>query len=91
MLKAARREGGSFELARLYITCCVADSIPLTAKVEPVVPVPSFGRDDWVRVTGTLARDDGELVVRRSACAESRARSHPYLTYAARARGSSAG
>ena len=81
VLKAARHEGGSFELARLYITCCVADSIPLTAKVEPVVPVPSFGRDDWVRVAGTLAREDGELVIRAERVRAEPRPNHPYLTY----------
>jgi uncharacterized repeat protein (TIGR03943 family) len=81
VLKAAGSNGGSFELARLYITCCVADSIPLTAKVEPVVPVPSFARDDWVRVTGTLAREDGRLVVRAERVRGEPRPSHPYLTY----------
>jgi uncharacterized repeat protein (TIGR03943 family) len=81
VLKTARHEGGSFELARLYITCCVADSIPLTAKVEPVVPVPSFGRDDWVRIAGTLAREDGELVIRAERVRAEPRPNHPYLTY----------
>jgi uncharacterized repeat protein (TIGR03943 family) len=81
VLSAARQQGGSFRIARLYITCCVADSIPLTTEVAPVVPVRSFRRDDWVRVTGTLARQDGDLIVRAERVRGEPRPSHPYLTY----------
>ena len=81
VLRAARHEGGSFQIARLYITCCVADSIPLTATIEPVVPVRSFSRDDWVRVTGTLARRGDDLIVRASRIRRVSRPSRPYLTY----------
>ncbi|MDX6696994.1 MAG: putative rane protein [Solirubrobacteraceae bacterium] len=81
VMKRSAGGGASFDVARLYITCCVADSIPLRTRVEPVVPVPSLPRDQWVKVAGTLARDDGHLVVRAARVQRVPRPDHPYLTY----------
>ena len=51
---------GGFRLARYQIACCAADAAPvvvLVAGTEGDAPA----RDQWVSVTGTFARTDGDL------------------------------
>ncbi|OCC14013.1 hypothetical protein A3Q37_00286 [Streptomyces sp. PTY087I2] len=44
------REDGSWDLTRLLIACCAADSQSLTVRMHGVRPPPA---DAWVRVTGS--------------------------------------
>lgn len=47
-----RPEPGSFQMARLVITCCAADAQPVVAQVLTSAAPPA--RDTWVTVTGTF-------------------------------------
>jgi uncharacterized membrane protein YcgQ (UPF0703/DUF1980 family) len=50
-------ERGRFELARFYITCCVADSVPIGVRIALADPQPqSDQRDDWLDVSSELVR-----------------------------------
>jgi uncharacterized membrane protein YcgQ (UPF0703/DUF1980 family) len=63
--KEPKARGGRFELARVYITCCVADSVPMGVTIEPADPhAPAYGRDDWLAASGQLARRGRKLVLR---------------------------
>lgn len=49
---------GSFALARFAIFCCAADAVPYTARVVPPDGSPDYEDDQWLRVTGRLAKDE---------------------------------
>lgn len=77
-------EGGRpFELSRFYITCCVADAVPVGVHVSRgTVRRLRVQRDDWLRVTGVLARGDREWIVRAVRVEHVDAPSNPYLSFA---------
>jgi uncharacterized repeat protein (TIGR03943 family) len=82
VLRAPRSVKGPFELARFYITCCVADSVPIGVTIEPADPKPpSYGRDDWLAVSGELVRRGKELELRGSSIRRISAPKHPYLSF----------
>ena len=43
-------EGDAWQLTRLSIACCAADTVP--TKVQPIGEVPAFEANTWVAVTG---------------------------------------
>jgi putative membrane protein len=73
---------GTFELARFYIACCVADAQPVGVPVDP----PGRGRqqsadDLWLDVTGKLERRGKHYVVVADAVRKVSRPAHPYLTF----------
>jgi putative membrane protein len=71
-----------FELSRFYITCCIADAVPVGVHVAPgSVRRLRAGRDDWLNVTGVLARGEREWVVRAIRIEHIDAPSNPYLSF----------
>jgi uncharacterized repeat protein (TIGR03943 family) len=51
---------GTFALTRFYVSCCVADAVPVTVPVEWPNRVQN---DQWVRVTGTLQRHHDRFAI----------------------------
>jgi putative membrane protein len=75
--------GRPFELSRFYITCCVADAVPVSVHVSKgTVRRLQVDRDDWVRVTGVLERGEREWIVRAVRVEHVDAPSNPYLSFA---------
>jgi putative membrane protein len=73
---------GPFELSRFYITCCVADAVPVGVHVaRGTVRHLQLERDDWLDVTGVLARGHREWIVRAVRIEHVDAPSDPYLSY----------
>jgi putative membrane protein len=73
---------GSFELARFYITCCVADSVPIGVTIERgAFRGRPPKRDDWLAVTGELVRRGHSLEVRATRITPVRPPRDPYLTF----------
>ena len=73
---------GPFELSRFYITCCVADAVPVGVHVDRgTVRHLRLGRDDWLDVTGVLTRGHREWIVRAVRIQHVDAPSDPYLSY----------
>jgi uncharacterized repeat protein (TIGR03943 family) len=68
---------GSFELARFYIACCIADA--------EAVGVPVEGRrykpNTWLEVSGSLARRGKRFVVVPDKVTRVRAPKQPYLSF----------
>jgi uncharacterized repeat protein (TIGR03943 family) len=68
---------GSFELARFYIACCIADA--------EAVGVPVEGRgykpNTWLEVSGSLARHGKRFVVVPDKVTRVRAPQQPYLSF----------
>jgi uncharacterized repeat protein (TIGR03943 family) len=56
----AADETGAFRLARYQIACCAADAIPVVVRVTGTSGDPP-PIDQWVTVTGTFQRGEGEL------------------------------
>jgi len=81
---SSRPESGRpFELSRFYITCCVADAVPVSVHVSKgTVRHLRVQRDDWLRVTGVLEHGDREWIVRAVRVEHVDAPSNPYLSFA---------
>jgi putative membrane protein len=80
--KGPRSEGAPFELSRFYITCCVADSVPMGVPIVPAdARAPPYGRDDWLAVSGQLVRRGPHLALRATRIARAKAPKNPYLTF----------
>jgi hypothetical protein len=67
-----------FQVARFYITCCVADATVVYATVSPPATPPA--RNTWIDVTGTLARRNGELIVTATTITPIEQPAQPYLS-----------
>jgi putative membrane protein len=75
-----RSRGGRFELSRFYITCCVADAVPVSVFVTaPRGEQPR--RDEWLDVTGALVRGNREWIVRAAHVEHIDAPADPYLSF----------
>lgn len=69
-----------FTLARFQASCCAADAIPYTAKVQPA-SATDVEIDQWVRAEGTLSRTPGgKFVVDASSVEVVDEPSEQYLT-----------
>jgi putative membrane protein len=74
--------GRPFELSRFYITCCVADAVPVSVHVtKGALRHVRLRRDDWLDVTGVLARGRREWIVRAIRVEHVDAPSNPYLSF----------
>ena len=75
---------GHFELSRFYITCCVADAIPIGVTVVPGSGVKARPRrDEWLVVTGAVVREGDEFGVRALKIKPATQPEHPYLGFTA--------
>jgi uncharacterized repeat protein (TIGR03943 family) len=71
-----------FEIARFYIACCVADAIPVGVTVLPGTTRPvHVERDEWVTVTGAIARQADHYAVRGLRVTKINQPKHPYLYF----------
>lgn len=68
---------GTFELARFYIACCIADAEAVGVPVEGSGPQPNT----WLEVTGSLARRGKRFVVVPEKVTLVRAPKQPYLSF----------
>jgi uncharacterized repeat protein (TIGR03943 family) len=77
------REGRArFELARFYITCCVADAMPVGLPVDAHALRPRLRHEDeWLDVTGRLSLRHGRYVLVADGERRVRAPSNPYLSF----------
>jgi putative membrane protein len=77
------RRGAPFELSRFYITCCVADAVPVGVHVlKGAAGDLKIHRNDWLDVTGTLSRGNREWVIHAVRLKRVDAPSNPYLSFA---------
>ena len=67
-----------FQIARFFITCCVADATVLYATVDPPAEAPP--RNTWLDLSGTLARRNGQLIVQAEQLHKIAPPQHPYLS-----------
>ena len=74
--------GRLFTLSRFYITCCVADAVPIGVRVSAGPRGAKLEKDDWIDVTGALARGHREWIVRALRIEHVKPPSDPYLSFA---------
>lgn len=46
-------------LSRFYVSCCAADAVPYSADILRSARMRGYEEDDWLRVRGRIAKDDG--------------------------------
>jgi putative membrane protein len=73
--------GSTFTLSRFYITCCVADAVPVGVQVAGGRRARELDRDDWVDVTGVLTRGHREWIIRALRIERTKAPGNPYLSF----------
>jgi uncharacterized repeat protein (TIGR03943 family) len=56
-------ENGTFELSRFLASCCAADALPYSIRVQPPGDTPALELSQWLKVAGTLEQIDGALVL----------------------------
>jgi uncharacterized repeat protein (TIGR03943 family) len=73
---------GTFELARFYIACCIADAMAVGV---PIDDRPRGGRrfehDTWLRVTGSLEKSGKRFVLKADRIVRVPAPKQPYLSF----------
>jgi uncharacterized repeat protein (TIGR03943 family) len=62
-LVSAPLENGSFELSRFLASCCAADAMPFSIRVQPPGDAQEYELSQWLKVAGTLEQIDGNLVL----------------------------
>jgi uncharacterized repeat protein (TIGR03943 family) len=77
-LVSAELEGDSFELSRFLASCCAADAIPYSIRVEPPADAPAPKLSEWQQVAGTLAQRPEGLVLVAESIREIDRPSNPY-------------
>ena len=74
--------GEPLELGRFYVTCCVADAVPVTVPVAlGEIGATAPERDRWLEVTGTIARIGDGYGIRAERLVEVREPRRPYLGF----------
>jgi uncharacterized membrane protein YcgQ (UPF0703/DUF1980 family) len=71
----------AFQLGRFYITCCVADAIPVSVPVYRTLAHGDFAKDSWLEVKGALARRGDGFVVDAEQIKRIPQPNHPYLPW----------
>lgn len=71
-----------FDLGRFYITCCVADAVPISVPINPILDRDtSYPKDTWLQVTGALTRDGDRYQVDAEKIKTVAEPSQPYLSF----------
>ena len=70
-----------FTLGRFYITCCVADAIPIGVTVDPTIAEGGFAKNTWLQVDGALDKKGKSYVVDAERIEKIPQPSNPYLAF----------
>jgi putative membrane protein len=70
-----------FTLGRFYITCCVADAIPIGVTIDPTLADAGFPKDTWLEVTGALQKRGKGYVVDAERIEKIPEPDNPYLAF----------
>jgi putative membrane protein len=81
VMQAGHSPKAPFQLGRFYITCCVADAIPIGVTVYPTLAEGGFPKDAWLNVTGALDKKGKAYVVDAERIVKIPQPSNPYLAF----------
>jgi uncharacterized repeat protein (TIGR03943 family) len=62
-LVSKKSDGETFEFSRFLASCCAADAMPYSIRVQPSADAPPIELSEWLEVTGTLRSTDAGFVV----------------------------
>jgi putative membrane protein len=69
---------GTFEVARFYVACCIADAQPVGVPVEAR---RKYATDTWLEVTGSLERRGHRFVLEGQRIVPAKEPAQPYLSF----------
>jgi uncharacterized membrane protein YcgQ (UPF0703/DUF1980 family) len=73
---------GTFELARFYIACCIADAMAVGVPIDGrALGKGKFEHDTWLQVTGPLEKRGKHFVVKADRIMRVPAPKQPYLSF----------
>jgi putative membrane protein len=83
VMEASTTATGRFDLGRFYISCCVADALPVSVTIDPkLVGGGPFEEDQWYTVKGTLIdKAGGGYEVEAGLIEAIPEPQHPYLSF----------
>jgi putative membrane protein len=81
VMGAGESSRAPFTLGRFYITCCVADAIPIGVTIDPTLAEGGFPKDTWLAVTGALDKKGQHYVVDAERIEKIPEPSNPYLAF----------
>lgn len=70
---------GGFGLTRFYVSCCAADALPFSVRIDPSVGFAEPQENAWLEVQGSVARDESGFYVQAQEIAEVPEPAVPYL------------
>jgi putative membrane protein len=79
--KPAASPSAPFVVSRFYITCCIADAIPIGVTVYPALAKGRYPRDTWLSITGAVAKRGGDFVVQAEKVEVVKEPKQPYLAF----------
>ncbi len=62
-LVSKESDGETFEFSRFLASCCAADAMPYSIRVQPTADAPPVGLSVWLAVRGTVRSTDAGFVV----------------------------
>jgi uncharacterized repeat protein (TIGR03943 family) len=72
----------TFELARFYIACCIADAMAVGVPIDGrALGKDGFPHDTWLQVTGSLEKSGNRFVVKADRIMRVPAPKQPYLSF----------
>jgi uncharacterized repeat protein (TIGR03943 family) len=81
VMEPNRAPTAPFGLGRFYITCCVADALPISVSVYPTLVKGRYPKDEWLEVKGALAQRGNRYVVEAESIDPVSEPSNPYLSF----------
>jgi putative membrane protein len=81
VMKSAKSPGAPFELGRFYVTCCIADALPISVPIDETLVRGSYSKDDWLEVTGALDQQGKRFVVKAERIRPVSEPDDPYLSF----------
>jgi uncharacterized repeat protein (TIGR03943 family) len=82
VLKPSTHEGGDFTLARFYLSCCVADAVPVSIRVhQPAAMNLATKKDTWLVVTGEVERTSSHVSLQALDVKTTKEPKAPYMSF----------
>jgi len=82
VMKGSTTAKDHFHLGRFYITCCVADAVPISVPIDPgLIGGGPYPEDQWLNVQGPLVRTEEGFTVQAAVIDRIDEPDDPYLSF----------
>lgn len=79
--KAGVSPSAPFVVSRFYITCCIADAVPIGVTVYPAIAKGGYPKDTWLSISGAVAKRGSAYVVEAESIKAVPQPKQPYLAF----------